>query len=1119
MGFLKIGTPLSWDDVQDVKSLIRLYGILQFVHVYKLNKDRYDENIMFGDEIEYIIIRNDESLKESSALLCASDLIDEMMNLESVIDCQYGSHWTPEYSSFTIEGTPSVPFKLDINSSCFVEDCMRIRRSKLNNVLSAVQGARAITLPCFPNVLLNNSVLMARRITGHESTKKKFDSKGKVEFIENAKIKEKVHNSNNNIHKIINNKNNESKIVNNAFDQNKISSIEMVSYEMDENKSTNFVNSDTVFAKNDEEGEVEEEDENENEQQQQQQQYQSNLQQQYQSNLQQQYQSNLQQQYQSDLQQQYQSDLQQQYQSDLQQQYQSDLQQQCQSDLQQQNVQPKQRQQMIQYVYDDEIENKNKEKDNTPRSCNDYNNVNDSSNTQDIFISSLKKTDSLFECEIFKPEQTNKYSKSALITDMTISPHARYVTLTQNIRKRRGTKIVSFNPIYKDINTEKMDHWKMSLDCNDKRLFKKVKKKLTLDEHLIWNKSMTNKKIIDRKNNNPRDEVLNTSNFTLAMTNKEENNNENSLMDRVLKNSLFANMDDEGDYIYVYNREFIQEYSEKCKNPIKNYVYLDAMFFGMSMCCQQLTMSFPTVDDAKYVYDQLAVIAPLFLALTACTPYLGGFLTETDTRWRVISNSVDCRTEEELSYICKPRYSGISLYISNELPLKRNYYFYNDVDVILDKNVYDKLKKENVDEYLARHIASLFVRDPIVVFEGSYSERDIATIQKKIMELSNDEDKIKGMVEGSSSNSLSSKVLLDNEDRNKNDSSIKEMNKSNDNNHNNNCHIEYNNKKDINMNKIYLSDNFEFIEDYEEKVLSSHQHFENFQSTNWNSVRFKPPPILDNHFKGPSSIGWRVEFRTPDIQITDFENSCVVTLVMLLSKFILKERLNLYIPMTLLEENLFRASKREALTKEKFYFRKDLSYDTLNNEFEEKSIYDIFFNETNGLFFLCYKYVDELFKEGLLNQSAKNKIDEYIEFVKQRCSGKICTGAMYLRNFILNHPAYEKNSYINSKINYDICKLIADIGKGLIIPQELLGVFVDPYKERIKSDIRQINESQYLKSLAYKYISGEDYTQYLLLNEVLKDDQDYCTCTRRTIYEESMDNTVEFAKKMYELSA
>ena len=36
-------------------------------------------------------------------------------------------------------------------------------------------------------------------------------------------------------------------------------------------------------------------------------------------------------------------------------------------------------------------------------------------------------------------------------------------------------------------------------------------------------------------------------------------------------------------------------------------------------------------------------------------------------------------------------------------------------------------------------------------------------------------------------------------------------------------------------------------------------HFENLQSTNWNSLRFKPPPSID------STIGWRVEFRTMDI--------------------------------------------------------------------------------------------------------------------------------------------------------------------------------------------------------------------------------------------------------------
>ncbi len=36
-------------------------------------------------------------------------------------------------------------------------------------------------------------------------------------------------------------------------------------------------------------------------------------------------------------------------------------------------------------------------------------------------------------------------------------------------------------------------------------------------------------------------------------------------------------------------------------------------------------------------------------------------------------------------------------------------------------------------------------------------------------------------------------------------------------------------------------------------------HFENLQTTNWNSMRFKPPPSKE------SPIGWRVEFRSIDI--------------------------------------------------------------------------------------------------------------------------------------------------------------------------------------------------------------------------------------------------------------
>ena len=47
-------------------------------------------------------------------------------------------------------------------------------------------------------------------------------------------------------------------------------------------------------------------------------------------------------------------------------------------------------------------------------------------------------------------------------------------------------------------------------------------------------------------------------------------------------------------------------------------------------------------------------------------------------------------------------------------------------------------------------------------------------------------------------------------------------------------------------------------------------HFENLQSTNWQTVRWKPPP--KGRACGPH-IGWRVEFRSMEVQLTDFENA------------------------------------------------------------------------------------------------------------------------------------------------------------------------------------------------------------------------------------------------------
>jgi len=136
----------------------------------------------------------------------------------------------------------------------------------------------------------------------------------------------------------------------------------------------------------------------------------------------------------------------------------------------------------------------------------------------------------------------------------------------------------------------------------------------------------------------------------------------------------------------------------------------------------------------------------------------------------VISASVDDRTREERGLeplknnnyrISKSRYDSIDSYLS-ECGEK-----YNDIDLTIDKEIYEQLLQEGIDRLLAQHVAHLFIRDPLTLFEE----------------------------------------------------------------------------------KIHLDD------------ANESDHFENIQSTNWQTMRFKPPPPN-------SDIGWRVEFRPMEVRCT-----------------------------------------------------------------------------------------------------------------------------------------------------------------------------------------------------------------------------------------------------------
>lgn len=62
-----------------------------------------------------------------------------------------------------------------------------------------------------------------------------------------------------------------------------------------------------------------------------------------------------------------------------------------------------------------------------------------------------------------------------------------------------------------------------------------------------------------------------------------------------------------------------------------------------------------------------------------------------------------------------------------------------------------------------------------------------------------------------------------------------------------------------------------------------------------------------------------------EVQFTDFENAAFSVFIVLASRVILAYELNLYIPLSQLDENMKRAHEPAAAVKQKFFFRRHLA--------------------------------------------------------------------------------------------------------------------------------------------------------------------------------------------------
>lgn len=247
-----------------------------------------------------------------------------------------------------------------------------------------------------------------------------------------------------------------------------------------------------------------------------------------------------------------------------------------------------------------------------------------------------------------------------------------------------------------------------------------------------------------------------------------------------------------------------------------------------------------------------------------------------------------------------------------------------------------------------------------------------------------------------------------------------------------------------------------FAEDLEELDLTKTDHFENLQSTNWQHLRFKPPPA-------DSDIGWRVEFRPMEIQITDFENAAFSVFMVLITRAILSFDLNFYIPIPKVTENMETSHARDAVLDQKFHFRKNpfptrppRPYSSngapsgtntpmvsrpptpagpVEDEYALMSIDEIMNGSHScpssehdfpGLIPLVESYLDSL----NVDVETRCELAAYLDLIRKRANGSLWTAAKWIRKFVAEHEDYKKDSVVSDRINHDLIGAVIQMEGG-----------------------------------------------------------------------------------------
>lgn len=202
----------------------------------------------------------------------------------------------------------------------------------------------------------------------------------------------------------------------------------------------------------------------------------------------------------------------------------------------------------------------------------------------------------------------------------------------------------------------------------------------------------------------------------------------------------------------------------------------------------------------------------------------------------------------------------------------------------------------------------------------------------------------------------------------------------------------------------------------------------------WSHVRLKVPDAAE---KG---MGWRVEFRPMEVQFTDFGNAAFLIFLDLLRQVLkdMGERLELWMPMEKVRDNMERAHARDAVTEQKFWFPGEAtrheSTQLFNGERSQKrrskpvlmSVREV----VNGAEEHGWPGLLPLIEQHFMStghQSSLEQLEYYLKFIRRRATGEARTAARWMRDIVSSHPAYKQDSVVDRKVCYDLLREVAEI--------------------------------------------------------------------------------------------